>query len=343
MIMPGRQVFGSGYRYGFNGKENDNEVKGVEGSQQDYGMRIYDPRIGRFLSVDPITSYYPWYTPYQFAGNKPISHVDLDGFEEAPWAERAIAWNTANQLGKTDVQKQEIYRNMRGLPSPETAKKQVEGLNSFFKGITNIFKGLGQSPNGPGSASDDKGYSASEQINQTLDRLQHGSTNERLEVAGELFPSAIIGLGLKSKYSSVKAQAPESFQSAVLRDLTQRSEVFSKGGVIRILEGSGQISVSASGRLKGQITLNGKTAYLEGVVKIEKGALNLKEVGIRDEFGYNSTTLQNDFGSVPFIRLIEELRELRKAGGYKEGSFEYFRLRPEGSKLKDSGTRKISL
>lgn len=46
--------FNKDYRYGFNGKENDNDVKGIEGSQQDYGMRIYDPRLGRFLSVDPV-------------------------------------------------------------------------------------------------------------------------------------------------------------------------------------------------------------------------------------------------------------------------------------------------
>ncbi|SKA40210.1 RHS repeat-associated core domain-containing protein [Chitinophaga eiseniae] len=71
-----------GYRYGFNGKENDNEVKG-EGNQQDYGMRIYDPRVARFLSVDPVTKEFPWYTPYQFAGNKPIKYIDLDGAEEA--------------------------------------------------------------------------------------------------------------------------------------------------------------------------------------------------------------------------------------------------------------------
>lgn len=45
-------------------------------------MRIYDPRVGRFLSVDPIAGSFPWYTPYQFAGNKPISYVDLDGLEE---------------------------------------------------------------------------------------------------------------------------------------------------------------------------------------------------------------------------------------------------------------------
>src|SRR5215218_1427115 len=71
---------GSGYRYGFNGKENDNDVKG-EGNQQDYGMRIYDPRIGKFLSVDPITQKYPELTPYQFASNKPINSIDLDGSE----------------------------------------------------------------------------------------------------------------------------------------------------------------------------------------------------------------------------------------------------------------------
>ncbi|WP_343307727.1 RHS repeat-associated core domain-containing protein [Chitinophaga niabensis] len=70
----------SGYRYGFNGKENDNEVKG-EGSQQDYGMRIYDAKVGRFLSVDPITKMYPELTPYQFASNTPIMAIDIDGNE----------------------------------------------------------------------------------------------------------------------------------------------------------------------------------------------------------------------------------------------------------------------
>jgi RHS repeat-associated protein len=76
----GETYVGGGYRYGFNGKENDDEVKG-EGNQQDYGMRIYDPRLGRFLSVDPITKSYPWYTPYQFAGNTPTVFIDLDGGE----------------------------------------------------------------------------------------------------------------------------------------------------------------------------------------------------------------------------------------------------------------------
>lgn len=82
MLQPGRSYLLSNgkYRYGFNGKENDNEVKG-DGNQQDYGMRIYDPRLGRFLSVDPVTGDYPWYTPFQFAGNTPIQAIDVDGLE----------------------------------------------------------------------------------------------------------------------------------------------------------------------------------------------------------------------------------------------------------------------
>ncbi|PUZ26975.1 RHS repeat-associated core domain-containing protein [Chitinophaga costaii] len=81
-LMPARTYSTSEkYRYGFNGKENDNEVKG-DGNQMNYGMRIYDPRIGRFLSADPLMKNYPWYTPYQFAGNTPIQAIDLDGGEE---------------------------------------------------------------------------------------------------------------------------------------------------------------------------------------------------------------------------------------------------------------------
>jgi RHS repeat-associated protein len=68
------------YLFGFNGKENDNGVKGL-GNQQDYGMRIYDPRVGRFLSLDPLQAKYPWFTPYQYAGNSPIGNVDFDGLE----------------------------------------------------------------------------------------------------------------------------------------------------------------------------------------------------------------------------------------------------------------------
>jgi RHS repeat-associated protein len=66
------------YRYGFNGMENDDEVKG-EGNQLDFGLRIYDPRLGRFLSVDPMGQIYPWQSSYLYASDNPIALIDAEG------------------------------------------------------------------------------------------------------------------------------------------------------------------------------------------------------------------------------------------------------------------------
>ncbi len=83
--MKGRAVnSGANYLYGFNGKRKDTEGLGGGGSTYDYGFRIYNPSLGRFLSVDPLTKQFAHYTPYQFSGNSPIFFIDLDGAEETP-------------------------------------------------------------------------------------------------------------------------------------------------------------------------------------------------------------------------------------------------------------------
>lgn len=71
------------YRYGFNGKEKDPEGMGGGGATYDYGFRIYNPSLAKFLSVDPLTSSYPWNSTYAFAENNPIRFIDLDGLEKA--------------------------------------------------------------------------------------------------------------------------------------------------------------------------------------------------------------------------------------------------------------------
>ena len=81
MYQPGRKYrVGSGYRYGFNGKEDDTEVY-EEGNIYDYGFRVYNPRIGKFLSVDPLTNKFAGVSPYQYANNNPIVLIDVDGLE----------------------------------------------------------------------------------------------------------------------------------------------------------------------------------------------------------------------------------------------------------------------
>ncbi|OYU96724.1 MAG: hypothetical protein CFE21_00100 [Bacteroidetes bacterium B1(2017)] len=96
--LAGRTYQMSEYRFGFNGKESDDETYG-NGNVYDYGFRVYNPRLGKFLSVDPLTKEYPWYTPYQFAGNKVIVAIDLDGLEELI----VIRWydNKNNYCGQT--------------------------------------------------------------------------------------------------------------------------------------------------------------------------------------------------------------------------------------------------
>ena len=82
MLVPNRhKAVDDGYRYGFQGQEKDDEIKG-EGNSLNYTFRMHDPRVGRFFTVDPLTKKYPWYTPYQFSGNKVIQFIELEGLEE---------------------------------------------------------------------------------------------------------------------------------------------------------------------------------------------------------------------------------------------------------------------
>jgi len=71
------------YRFGYNGKPMDTDWNG-DGAMYDYGFRIYDPRICKFLSVDPLAPDYSSWSPYAFAMNRPIDGVDLDGLEFFP-------------------------------------------------------------------------------------------------------------------------------------------------------------------------------------------------------------------------------------------------------------------
>jgi RHS repeat-associated protein len=76
--MPGRSENSSQYRYGFNNMEKDDEISG-NGNSYDFGDRIYDPRVGRWLSSDPFESKFPSQSPYSFANNSPISTIDVNG------------------------------------------------------------------------------------------------------------------------------------------------------------------------------------------------------------------------------------------------------------------------
>lgn len=80
MQMPGRVYTSGGYRYGFQGQEKDDEIKGP-GNSVNYKYRMHDPRLGRFFSVDPLFREYPHNGPYNFSENRVIDGVELEGLE----------------------------------------------------------------------------------------------------------------------------------------------------------------------------------------------------------------------------------------------------------------------
>jgi RHS repeat-associated protein len=70
-----------GYRFSFNGMMKDNEIKG-NGNSLAFKHRIYDSRLGKFLSVDPLFKTYPSNSSYAFAENDVIRSIDLEGAEK---------------------------------------------------------------------------------------------------------------------------------------------------------------------------------------------------------------------------------------------------------------------
>jgi RHS repeat-associated protein len=78
MQMPERNGSTGDYRYGFNGMEQDDEIKGT-GNSYTTQWRQYDHRIGRWLRLDPLAHTLGHLSPYHFSLNNPINVIDGDG------------------------------------------------------------------------------------------------------------------------------------------------------------------------------------------------------------------------------------------------------------------------
>lgn len=144
MLQPGRSApnnasLDGGYRYGFNGKEKDNNGE-LGLTNYDYGFRIYNPGIGKFLSVDPLTQKYPWYTPYQFAGNRPIWAIDIDGLEDTGYT-LLLDKKLATVEGATEVASNPKEKLLLGLGATSIgltvafAPEALPYVGAFFEGF----------------------------------------------------------------------------------------------------------------------------------------------------------------------------------------------------------------
>ena len=99
--LDGRTQSGTQYRYGFQGQEQDDEVKG-KGNSVNYKYRMHDPRVGRFLSLDPLARSYPFNSPFAFAENRVIDGIELEGQEFLTYEEALIFMQRGQLFLKTE-------------------------------------------------------------------------------------------------------------------------------------------------------------------------------------------------------------------------------------------------
>ena len=129
MLVPNRHGSSSSYRYGFQGQEKDDEIKG-EGNSLNYTFRMHDPRVGRFFARDPLERSYPWNSPYSFSENRVIDGVELEGLE----------YYTSGTHGS------QIKYESREARDRDLDKAKLEGYTNTFKSIWNYAKDSYEKP-----------------------------------------------------------------------------------------------------------------------------------------------------------------------------------------------------
>ena len=146
--MLGRDFRGEKYRFGFNGKEKNTELNS---DNYDFGARIYDGRIGRWYSVDPLFSKRNWLTPYNFVQNKPITKIDPNGALDAPiFDSHGDLLGTDNEGLKGDPIIMEKENFKQGMLHADAKKRDIgtKGLKDDVAKFIfqNNYKGLKSRP-----------------------------------------------------------------------------------------------------------------------------------------------------------------------------------------------------
>jgi RHS repeat-associated protein len=131
VALDGRTMQGEEYRYGFNGMEKDDEVKG-EGNSYTTEFRQYDPRIGRWMSIDPKFMKAPNLTPYRFSFNNPIAITDPNGDYEVDGKVKGGEKSEIKSKHKNSGEK-----NWRSNYKSELKAKELENIKKIESWVDN--------------------------------------------------------------------------------------------------------------------------------------------------------------------------------------------------------------
>ncbi len=124
------------YRYGFQNQEKDDELKG-EGNSVNFALRMHDPRLGRFLSIDPLAKNFAGNSPYAFCQNRVIDGRELEG------AEYVHYYVFLEGDGKTLIQNVKV-EDFRGMSNEQLQRTHGMGSSKFYKKYSESFGKLGR-------------------------------------------------------------------------------------------------------------------------------------------------------------------------------------------------------
>jgi RHS repeat-associated protein len=128
--LDGRTVESEFYRRGFNGMEKEDEFKG-KGNSYTTEFRQLDPRLGRWMTIDPLIARFPWQSSYTTFDNNPILLIDPSGL-----ASETIE----GEPEKTDPNSPEPKYHREVIVKMESRKTRVQKIwNRVWGGIETFF------------------------------------------------------------------------------------------------------------------------------------------------------------------------------------------------------------
>jgi RHS repeat-associated protein len=152
MSMPGLKL--NSYRYGYQGEYAEDET-GEKTNANTFQLRLYDARIGRWLTTDPKGEFH---SPYLAMGNNPLSKVDPDGGHTEDWyfneSTKELEWHVGSGFkeGLTWVGGDDSPNNWLSFASkalggdghvPSIGHGSLDGIQGGIQSTIDFFKSLG--------------------------------------------------------------------------------------------------------------------------------------------------------------------------------------------------------
>ena len=283
----------------------------------DYGFRNYDPQIGRFVQLDPLTDDYRDLTPYQYAGCEPIANTDMDGLEPNPVNAATTVGTTAAKVSTDDVR---LMQEVVVVGFKKVAKTAaVTGWSiagNFFKGVgeslLGTVKAVGNLVLHPVATAAGLAHVVAHPIQtfngikkavkDSYNEFKNGDANTRSRIVGKLFGEA----GQLVAGGPIADALKGAEEGAKVAKLAEEGEELAKAGEVteETLNEASKVDRAASGT---HTVACG--CFLPGtLVLTDSGYKRIELIRPGDiVLAYNDTT--HTYGRKKVIRIFEHIRD----------------------------------